>query len=168
MDFRRAFASALQIFVVFSFFGMGFFIVALPFLPEVRFQLSEKLLHQTDFFTSAGIVFFLTALFLFMGFYGLNRGRFLYIEMGQHTISVEEALIRHSLEECFKLHFPQKIRLSQVEILWGKKLEIGVALSSYDEKSQRELLMAVERQLQLLLRQRFGYIKPFSLILKST
>lgn len=167
MDFRRSLASALQFFVVFSFFFMGFFIVALPFLPEVRFSLSERLLNQPDFFSSVGIVFFATAFLLFMGFYGLNRGRFLYIEMGQHTLSVEEALIRHSLEECFKLHFPQRIRLSDIEILWGKKLEIRVFLSSHGEKAQKELLMAVEKQLQLLLRQRFGYIKPFSLVLKT-
>jgi len=168
MSFRRALGSALQAFIIFAFFSMGFFFFALPFLPEVRFQLSHILLNQVDICTSVGGALLSFALLLLIGFGGLNKGHFLYIEMGTHTVSVEEALIRHSLEECFRLHFPQKIQLTDMGILSGKKLEIEVSLSASGRKEQKEILMAVEKHLQLLLRQRFGYIKPFCLILKSS
>lgn len=167
MDFRRALASALQIFVVFTFFCAGFFFFCLPFLPEVRFQLSDLLLNNAELCTPVAITFLVAAFILLIGFGGLNRGRFLYIEMGTHTVSVEAALIRHSLEECFKTHFPEKVHLSDMEILFGKKIEIGVSMASSDPRDQKEILIAAEKHLQLLLRQRFGYVKPFRLILKS-
>lgn len=168
MDFRRALGSALQIFVVFAFFSAGFFFFCLPFLPEVRFQLSALLLNEAELCTPVAVAFLVAAFLLLIGFGGLNRGRFLYIEMGTHTVSVEAALIRHSLEECFKTHFPQKIQLSDVEIFFGKKIEIGVSLISCSSKEQLEVLRAAERHLQTLLRQRFGYVKPFRLLLKSS
>jgi hypothetical protein len=166
MGFHRSIASALQIFVLFAFFSLSFFFFALPFLPELRLQLSDFFLHRVDLCVPVAIVLFVTSFFLFLGFYGFNKGRFLYVTMGTHTVRVEEALIRHSLEECFKTHFPQKMQLLDLEILWGKKLEIGVFLNR-GQKIEKEFLATVERHLQLLLRQRFGYIKPFYLILKS-
>ena len=168
MDFRRALGSALQIFVVFSFFSAGFFFFFLPFLPGIRFQLSDFLLNEVELCTPLGIAFLVAAFLLLIGFGGLNRGRFMYIEMGTHTVSVEAALIRHSLEECFKTHFPQKIQLSNMEILRGKKIEIGVSLISLDPRDQPQVLRAVEKHVQHLLRQRFGYIKPFRLNVKSS
>ena len=168
MDFQRSFISFLQVLVVFIFFGFGLFFFALPFLPEVRFQLSDFLLNEPELCNPAAIIFFAAAFFLLLGFYSFNRSRLLYVEMGSHSASVEEALIRHSLEECFKTHFPQKIELSDVEIIGGKTVQIQVSLGSNDIEKQQEMLASAERHLQVLLRQRFGYIKPFYFVLKST
>jgi hypothetical protein len=163
----RALASALQGFVVFAFFCAGLFCIALPFLSETRFLLAEILVSECDVCFQIGLIFLGTSLLLLLGFYGANKGSTLYVEMGVHTVSIEKVVIRHSLEECFKRLFPQKIELSDVEIIFGKRLEIEVFLSSTDEKIVKEQLSAAEKHLQFLLRQRFGYTKPFCLILRS-
>jgi hypothetical protein len=161
---HRPVASALQMFVVLIFFSAGLFFFALPFLPEVRFSLSDFFLSDGEDFAKIAIALWSATLLFFIGFYGWNRGRFLYIEMGSHTAAVEEALIRHSIEECFKTHFPQTVQLSQVAILWGKKISIEIVFSSKDPKKRKEFLASAEKHLQFLLRQRFGYVKPFSFI----
>jgi hypothetical protein len=161
---HRPIASALQVFVVLIFFSAGLFFFALPFLPEVRFYLSDFFLKGMEGSARVAIACWGMTLLFLIGFYGWNRGRFLYIEMGSHTAAVEETLIRHSIEECFKTHFPQTVQLSQIGILWGKKLSIEIAFSSKDLKKRKEFLASAEKHLQFLLRQRFGYVKPFSLI----
>ena len=167
MSIRQAIASSLHLFAVLAFFAAGFFFFALPYLPELRIRIADILLTRFEFCTPVAFGFLLAALLLLVGFYGLNRGKVLRIEMGRHLASVDSDVIRMTLEECFKKHFPAQISLNDVEVISGKTLEIAVAIAPLDEGMQEELFVNAERALQTLLKERFGYAKPFYLIVKS-
>lgn len=162
---RHAIASSLHFFSVFSFFAAGFLFFALPYLPEVRFLMADFILNHFELCTSISLGFFLIAFLLLMGFYGLNRGKILRIEMGRHFASIDADAIRQTLEPFFKEKFSPHIVLNDVEVIRMKKLEISVITSSLEES---EVFANVEKELQKLLKERFGYVSPFYLIVKST
>ena len=167
MGARHAIASTLHLFAVVAFFAAGVFFFAIPYLPEVRVHLADFLLSRYEVSTSIAFGFFLATVLLFSGFYGLNRGRFLRIEMGKHSAGVGADAIRQTLETFFKEQFPGRIAVSDVEIIRAKKLEIAVHLAAPEEEAWEELFIEVEKALQALLRERFGYSRPFALIVKN-
>jgi len=156
MSPRQAFASALHLFVVLAFFIAGLFFVALPYVPEFKAQIFEKS-------TLIGLGLFLSSFIFLLGFYALDRGRYLVIRMG---ISADVNLIRHTVEDCFARQFSKKISLSEVEIGHKSHLEFRVSFAQLSEKERLQLLTEAEKQLSILLRERFGYSKPFRFIVK--
>lgn len=166
MTLRQAFASALHFFVVFLLFSGGLFFLVLPHLTQVRFQLADWLLQSADksVWLGAGC-FFLSGLFL-LGFYGLNRGRYLHIEMGNRQVTLDAKLIRQTVEESLKEQFSQLLSLQEVQIGKGAKIEIGVQLAPLEEGAREELFVQTEKHLQTLLSERFGYSRPFSLFVR--
>jgi hypothetical protein len=163
MNPRQALVSALHLFVLFVFFGAAMFFLALPYLPEVRFEMVDLLNHRLDDCTWIGIGLSVMSFFLFLGFYALNRGRYLVLKMG---VQADLNLVRQSIEECFARQFPQKMALRDLEIGSKSCLEVTVALTPIEEKSREELYILVERRLGALLRDRFGYQKPFYLVVQ--
>lgn len=161
MNLRQAVASALHFFVVFALFLAGLFFVCLPHLPETRIQLVDLLSNHCEKCTQIGLGFFLTTFLFFIGFYALNRGRFLVVKMGVLT---DLNVIRYSIEDCFARQFPKKISLSEIEIGRKARLDIRVSMAKQSEEDREALYIEVEKQLLTLLRDRFGYVKPFYLI----
>ena len=158
----------LHLFTVFSFFSAGIFFFSLPYLPDLRIRLGHFLLDRPDISTSIAFGFFLTAFLLLIGFYGLNRGRFLRIEMGKHTAEIDAEVIRQTLDPFFKKRFPKEMDLSDVEVINGKKLEIIVHLAMREADLEEDLLLRTEKGLQELLRERFGHSRPFYLIVRTS
>lgn len=163
MSPRQALASALHLFVVFAFFITGFFFVCLPYLPETRIQIIDFFSSQFEKCTLIGLSFFIASLILLIGFYALNRGRYLVIRMG---ISADVNLIRQTVEDCLARQFPKKIFLSELELGRKSRIEMRVTLAPLDEGAREKLFIEAEKQLGTLLRERFGYSKPFYLIVK--
>lgn len=166
MTGRQALASALHLFVLFSFFASGFLFVCLPLMPEIRERLSFLFLYQMEFCTLIGVGFLMASLLLTVGFFVLNQGRYLRIKMGNaphRILEINVNLIRQTLEECFKAHFPETLSLIDVEVPQGAQIEIGVKLPSMDDKARKALLARAEKHLQILFKERFGYDKPFIL-----
>ncbi|MGB7978859.1 MAG: hypothetical protein WCF19_06850 [Chlamydiales bacterium] len=163
MSPRQAFASALHLFVVLAFFTAGLFFVALPYLPETRVQIIDLLSNRFETCTTVGLALFLGALLFLLGFYSLNRGRYLVIQMGTWT---DIKIIRQTVEECLLKQFPRKISLKEIEIGPKSLLEMKVCLAPLDEAVREQLFVEVEKQLGVLLQQRFGYVKPFRLIVQ--
>jgi len=161
MSPRQALASALHLFVVFAFFTAGLFFVALPYLPETRIQIVDLLSHQFEKCTTVGLGLFLSSLIFLLGFYALNRGRYLVIKMG---IETDVKIIRQTVEDCLSKRFPKKIALREIEIGPKSRLELKVHLAPLDEAAREELFITVEKELSILLQERFGYSKPFHLI----
>lgn len=156
MSPRQALLSAMHLFVVLAFFVGGFFFVSLPYLPEVKIQIFERC-------TLIGLGLFVSALILLLGFYALDRGRYLVIKMGIHA---DLNVIRESVDACFARQFPKKISLSDVEIGPKSHIQIRVSMASLNEGDREALYVEAEKELGMLLRQRFGYSKPFHLIVK--
>lgn len=163
---RQILASVLHLFILLAFFGVGLLFVTLPSLPLARERGIELIEKKPELCIQIGFAFFFITTLLFIGFYALNRGRYLRIKMGKNEAIVETEVIRQTLEECFKIHFPKKISLSDVEIPRGQRLEIGVVLAPLEEEVREELFIQVEKELKILLKERFGYAKPFHLNIK--
>lgn len=156
MSPRQALLSLLHLFVVFSFLLAGLFFLSLPYLPELKTHLLEKS-------NLLGLLLTTSSLLLLLGFYSLNRGRYLVIRMG---VAVDLHLIRQTVEDCFARQFSKTLSLSDIEIGGKSRLEIKVSVASLDDKARIELFAEAEKQLSLLLRDRFGYTKPFYFIAK--
>ncbi len=158
---RQAIASALHLFVVFAFLIAGLFFVLLPYLPLTRIELIDFLSNRYEDCTKVGMGLFLVALIFLLGFYTLNRGKYLVIKMG---VSTDLKVVRQAIEDCFAKQFSKKISLREVEI--GPKSHLGfkVHLTPMDEASREELYVQVEKQLGILLQERFGYTQSFHLI----
>ena len=149
MTLRQAFASALHLFVLFAFIMAGVFLVSLSHLPELKKKILEADL------TLVGILFFAAAFLLFWGFFALNSGKYLRVRM---NVDIDVKVVHQSIEELFQA---RKIPLQEVSVT-GSKLQITVSMKKEDEEQLPEL----EKELGILLRQRFGYTKPFYLIVK--
>lgn len=153
---RQALASALHLFVILAFFLAGFFFIAIPYVPEIKTQIFEKC-------TLIGLALFMASLILLLGFYALDRGRYLVIKMGVKT---NINIIRQTVEDCLNRSFSQKVHLSEVEIGPKSTLEIQVSLAPLSEDAREDLFIEAEKHLSLLLYERFGYSKPFHLIIR--
>jgi hypothetical protein len=147
VSFRQAFASLLHLFVLFSFFVAGVFFIALSRLSELR----EKIFQMEDF-TYVALLFFATSALLFIGFFAINQGKYLRVRMG---VDVHTKVIRQTIEKVFQKH---NIPLHEVGV-FRNKLEITVL--------GMEGLEEVEQELTALFQKRFGYTKPFYLIVKK-
>ena len=156
MSPRQAFASALHLFVVLAFFLAGFFFVSFPYFPQLKVQIFETS-------TLIGLGLFAIALILLVGFYALDRGRYLVIRMG---VSADLGILRQTVEDLFAREFSSRIALADIEIGARSRLEIGISLTPLNEEVREELFIQAERHLGTLLRERFGYEKPFRLIVK--
>ena len=140
MSPRQALASALHVFVVFAFFTAGLFFVALPYLPETRIQIVDILSNQFEKCTTIGLGLFLASLIFLLGFYALNRGRYLVIQMG---LSTDLKIVRQTIEDCLAKQFPKKILLKEIEIGAKSRLELRVHLAPLDESAREELFIQV-------------------------
>lgn len=163
MSPRQALTSTLHLFVIFAFLLAGLFFVSLPYLPQTRIQIIDFFSAQFEKCTLIGLGFFLAALVLLVGFYALNRGRYLVLKMG---VAADVNLIRHTVEDCLMRRFPKKISISELEIGRKSRIEMKVKLAPIDEDIREELFIQVEKELGLLLYERFGYSKPFYLIVQ--
>ncbi len=153
MNLRQVLTSVLHLLVVFSFFLGGAFFLSLSYFPELKESVWEESF-------SIGLAILGVAVLLLFGFYAQDRGRYFVIKMG---IATDLNVIRYSLEECLARHFPD-VTLRDVGMGRKKRLDIQVSLKPLDEAMREEVFIKVEKQLISLLRERFGYSKPFYLV----
>lgn len=165
MTIRQAISSFLQLFVLFVFFSASLFFICLAYLPMVKFRIEDLLLNHSEVCVSIGIGFFIASSILAIGFYGLNRGRYLRIKMGKNTAEIDSRIIHQTIEEHCKGRF-NGIRILDVEIGRGSKMTISVELIQMPENVET-LLGEFEDELVPLLKSRFGYFKPVDLIAET-
>lgn len=161
MSPRQAIASALHLFVVLAFFISALFFVLIPYLPLTRMEIIHFFSHRYEQCTQIGMGLFAASLVFLVGFYALNRGKYLVIQMG---VSTDVRLIQHAVEEYFGKHFPQKIALKEVALGSKSSLDFIVHLTPIQEADRENLFIEVETGLSHLLRKRFRVTKPFRLI----
>jgi hypothetical protein len=161
MSPRQALASALHLFVVLIFFIVALGCTLIPYLPLTREAIIDFLNHRYEECFQIGMGLFALSLVLFIGFFALNRGKCLVIQMG---VSTDVRLVQHVVEEYFSTHFHKKIALKEVTL--GPKSSLSFLITTH-EKEPESLFGEVETGLSLLLRKRFKYTKPFHLIVKN-
>ena len=151
MSPRQVFAPILHLFILFSFFTGAFFFLAFPYLPHLK----EKFFEKSPWI---GLGLLIASLILLLGFYLLHRGKYLILRGG---VSVDLHVVRQTIEDCLSRQFP-KISCRDVELGTKSRIEIRISL----KLERKEELLQVEKQLGRLLQERFGYLKPFYLIVK--
>lgn len=167
MRLREAFASALHLFVVLCFLGIACFCFLLPQRPDWR-SLFIHFLQEgpaISYWVGAGITVF--ALLLMLGFFGIGRGRFLRLTMKPHEAIIDVKLLEMAIEECFQTHFSQHVKGSDIAIISKQRLEVAVDLLPLEESGQKKIMLDMEQKLGTLLRDRFGYSRPFTLSVHS-
>lgn len=163
MTLRQAFAGMLQLLAVVALFGAALFFVAAASLAEFRFTLARLLLEKPDVFAAWGIVLFVVAFLMTMGFLGVNRGRFLLLRMGgQGDFAVDTLILRKTIVPLLQKQFAARIALHNVEVLREKELAIGLTVETMDPLEQEKLLLEAEKHLKKLLVERFGYRDSFA------
>jgi hypothetical protein len=159
--------SLLQLFASFSFFAGAILFFSLPFRPSLRLKISDVLLASPSLCHLVGAFLMAASIVLIGGFYFLSRGRYLRISMGGNPISIDAAAVYKTIEECLKSHNSPQIALSDLYVACGGKLEIEISLAPSEEPIREEVFAAVQKQLVPLLKEKFGYSKPFGLIVKT-
>lgn len=163
MSPRQALTSALHLFVVFFAFAAALFFVCLPYLPELQVRVSDLILYRAEACTGIGLGLFVLTFLLSLGFYALNGGTFLRINMGRHLVEIDSKVIRSTIEDCLKKQCSEKIVLQDLEIIWDRSIEISARIDSMKPEEKKQALARMEAELSALLRKRFGYKRPFIL-----
>lgn len=164
MSFRAMLLGSLHFLVLVVFFSFSLLNLALPRLTLLREKIAQALLNHPESFTKVGIGSLLLTFLLFSAFYFLHRGRYLVIRMG---IEANVKVVRRAIERCFESQFAKKIKLQDVEVGDGSELELKIMLAPCKEEEREALFHAVEKALAPLLKERFGYSKPFKVIAKT-
>lgn len=164
MRFREAIASSLHLLVVLSYFALaiGFFLLPkrIDWIHWVSLWLTEK----PQLFYWIGAMFAIAGLLFFVGFFQINRGRYLRIVMSESKqASIDIKLIRRVLEAHFKKLAPH-ILGTDVFVAKSNQLEITLELPSKDAV---EGLEDMEEKLRELLEKRFGYKGSLTLFVRS-
>ncbi len=167
MRLREAVASVLHLLVILTYFGAACFFILLPLRLEWRMLGATWLQEQPDIFYWIGASIGIIGLFLSIGFYRVGRGRFLRLSMKPHTATIDVKLLEQAIEECFQTHFAAHVRGSDIAIISKQRLEIAVDMLPIEEKRQKKLMIEMEQKLGSLLRDRFGYARPFTLSIHS-
>ena len=167
MRLREAVASALHLLVIGSFFALALFLFFLPSRPDWRVAAVEWLLEQPGQFYWLAAAFAAMGCLFMLGFYGIGRGRFLRLLMKPHMAIVDAKLLKQVIEECFRIHFPRQVRGADIAVISKQRLDVVVDLLPLEENRQPRLMREMEKQLSYLLRERFGYTRPFILSIHS-
>ena len=140
---------------------MGIFFFALPYAPVLRSSLTTTLIDEPEIFQKVGLGLLILGAFLFVGLYLLNRKRYLKLKMDGYKASVEENVVRASIQSYFKALFPDIDLTTDVVITGKKHLEILANLPT----PQEDLLETIQNELGILLSRRLGYQREFSFTL---
>ncbi len=124
-------------------------------------QLSDVLLRHTELLTQAGFDVLGVSLFLLIGFHWVNRGYYLVLNMGKNTLEVDEKIIWQTLAPILEKKFESQLHLQEVTVEKGKRIAFSVQFDSVSEERQEAVLLEAETELETLLRERFGYRRPF-------
>jgi hypothetical protein len=163
MSFKQAFASILYLFVVSSFFLLGILCMGLSYIPSIQMSALDLLSRHAGELTWVGAGLIALSVLLFLGFNAINPGHYLRFKMGDNAVKIDRKVVRKAVEEVFR---GKKIALRDIDVVAGKQLEFGVEVNEPDDEEREQLLLDIEKDLQALLQKRFGYTKPFYLVVK--
>jgi hypothetical protein len=158
---RKAIFSLLHLFSVLTFLMAGVVFVLARVSPVIRLKISDFFLVHFEKCSLLAFWCFTAALVFVFSFYLLERGRFLSVRMG---VSVDLEVVKTAVAECLEREFAHKILLTDLTMDEKAILEMGVSLATLE--GREKLLESTEKALKVLLSKRFGYKKPFDLVIK--
>jgi hypothetical protein len=158
-------ASVLHLFVSMIFLSAGALLLGLFVFEPGRLKLAEALIAEPEYLVVAGAAVLSLGVFLVLGFYLAHRGKFLVVRMGERKVVVDAKVIASTLRPLFHKQFGRRLDLMSVEI--GAKGQLEIALRLAPQVDAEQTLTILEVELQNLLAERFGYKRPFKLVLAT-
>ncbi len=150
--------SAMQFLMITALFGLGAVFFGLHYLPQIRANLSEWLLAPSQGFYFLGVFTSGMAVLLTLSFWGMQRHKFVRIQMQSHPFSIEEETIRETVGMFWKESFPD---LDAPHEIYVEKKKIEIVTTLPKEGDHKETLEEIEKQLGAFLSNRLGYEKEF-------
>lgn len=155
--------SAVHLFVVLFILGVGVFFLLLPGSVAFRLALEQILVNEAAMLAKIGLVITFFGVLLLVGFYVLNRKKYITLRMNGSKTLIDEAIIRDYLSQYWKEVFPHHDIYSEVVLHFPQKLEIIAQLPSMREEDKEHLLLRIQNELSVLLARKLGYEKEFFL-----
>ena len=153
--------SAVHLFVVFLILAVGCFFLVLPQTTQFRWKLIELLFHYPAIFMRIGIGMVGIGTLLFIGFFVLNKKRYLSFSMHTQEISIDENIAHDYVLSYWKEAFPDGDVASDVVVHSSNKVEV----IAHIPKLTDEMLIKVEEELGAILERKMGYNGSFLLTL---
>jgi hypothetical protein len=139
----------------------------LPIRLDWRLEVIGWLDAAPEPFYWIGAACFGLGLFFVTAFFCIGRGRYLRLSMTPHSAVVEAKLIEQAIREVVKIQFPHQVSGVDVAVHSKERLEVAIDLEPLEERKREQMLAQAEGALKLLLRERFGYKRPFTLFVRS-
>lgn len=159
--------SVVHLFVVLFILAAGIFFIMLPSLLSFRVNLASLLTESPSYFIKLGIAFSAFGLLLLVGFYMLNRKKYLVLKMDCGKTLIDEAIIKDYLKNYWKEVFPGQEVQSDVILHFPQKLEIIAQFPKMDGKIKDALLIRVQNELGVILARKLGYEREFLLTISD-
>jgi len=151
----KLFFSAVEFLMIVALFCLGALFFGLHFLPSARFALSDWILYSSSDFLFIGGLIVGIALALTLSLWAIHRRKFVRIEMEKHPVSLDQQLIKQTVEQFWKEAFPEEKLPSDVYVS-KQKIEVISTLPKVE-------LEEIEGRLGQLLKQQLGYGEKFYL-----
>ena len=159
--------SAVHFFVIFIILSLGGFLLVLPYAESFRYHLIHYIYERPDLFKLLGGVIMGSGFLLFLGFYFLNRRRFLTIKMGPASTLIDEKVVQDYVQEYWKEKYPAQEAPLDVIVQKGGILEIIIPKPRDWEGEIGESLLRLQDDLGDRLARCLGYDREFYLTLSD-
>jgi len=159
--------SAVHFFVTLLVMSLGGLCLALPYAETFRFHLTHYIYEKPELFLIIGGVTLSFGALLFIGFYLLNRRRFLTVKMEPAATLVDETIVQDYVQEYWKERHPAEETPVDVVVQKGEVLEIIVPAPKDWEGEVEEHLLNLQNDLGDRLSRRLGYYREFYLTLSD-
>ncbi|MCP5490895.1 MAG: hypothetical protein H7A42_07275 [Chlamydiales bacterium] len=159
--------SAVHFFVILLILSLGGLLLALPYAETFRFQLAYYIYERPDLFKLIGAITLGFAVLLFLGFYLLNKRRFITVKMGPAMTQIDEKVVQDYVQDYWNEKQPSEEGVVDVVVQKGEILEIIVPIPKNWEGEVEEHLVQLQNDLGDRLSRRLGYYKEFYLTLSD-
>jgi hypothetical protein len=143
----------VQLVIIAALFGIGGMLLGLHYNSFVRVQLSNWILEPNESFLLIGYLVLGTALILSICFGMMQRNQYLRLEMRGKEFFIDEALIKQTIRQFWRLEFPNLTPPEEIYFV-RQKIEVVAEVGDCD-------LEEIEMKLGTFLSQKLGYEKQF-------
>lgn len=141
---------------------VGIGIAALPWVPEFRGILVRTIQNASTGHLLIGSSLFTCGVLLLTVVYLTHKGTFYSVEMGLKKYCIDEAVVKHYLDNYWQTTFPNQLVDTQI-LIRHNQIEIQVHLPHVPQQEQQDFLKHTEAQISDLLQKFIGYHSPFLL-----
>jgi len=153
--------SAVQFIFVSMVLSLGAFLIGLANAPQLRSAIASLFLEKSNLFTLLGSVFLVIGFLLLIGFYSMQRGKYLRVEMKDRKMQVDIGVVKDYVASYWKTLYPDQDTHTEVWIYPDQKIELSFQIPNLPFEEQQVVLEKIEKDLGDLLAKKLGYDREF-------